>query len=121
MKKMKKDGKKTNISRRNFFDKMTGKISAFAVGIGAGLFVKRSQSGVSAPVSARPISRAQQQNPYEYNIDDLKIIDPELITYEETGQINVDLQELRGLTIDTDDKLFVYIVRKNIIFLCKIR
>ncbi|MCJ7812564.1 hypothetical protein MUP95_04495, partial [bacterium] len=73
----------------------------------AGLFMKRSQPGFSAPIAAKPKSEPQQQNPYEYNIEDLKKIDPALITYEEINQITIDLTELHGLALDSNDTLFV--------------
>ncbi len=104
---MKKSEKKSNISRRNFLDKGISKITAFTTGLLAALFFKRSQPGFTAPVTAQPILQTQQKNPYEYNIEDLKKVDPELITYEEIDQITIDLTELHGLALDSNDTLFV--------------
>ncbi len=104
---MEKHEKKSTISRRNFFDKTARKLTAFAAGMGAGLLLKRSRTGFSSQAAGKPNSQTQQQNPYEYNIDDLKIVDSALITYKEIDQRDVDLEELRGLTVDADDNLFV--------------
>jgi len=55
--------------------------------------------------------RKNQQNPYEYNIDNLKNIDPELIAYTEIKQIKPDMEVPLAITIDKNDQ--VYITGKN--------
>ncbi len=48
-----------------------------------------------------------QKNPYEYNIDKLKNIDPELIHYKEVLQLNPDINELISIDIDDNDNIYV--------------
>ena len=41
-----------------------------------------------------------QKNPYEYNIDNLKKITPELIHYKEISQIKPEIDDLFAISID---------------------
>ncbi len=52
-----------------------------------------------------------QKNPYEYKLDNLKQIDPKLITYNEVKQIKPEMEN--PLAIDIDNKDQVYITGKN--------
>ncbi|MFC2103901.1 hypothetical protein ACFLS4_00945 [Bacteroidota bacterium] len=57
-----------------------------------------------------------QKNPYEYNIDNLKNIDPELITYREIDQIKPQIDELTAIAIDKNDHLYITGKKKVIIY-----
>jgi len=48
-----------------------------------------------------------QKNPYEYNIDNLKNIDPNLISYKEIAQINPKIEDLKAIAIGKDDKVYL--------------
>ena len=56
-----------------------------------------------------------QKNPYEYNIDNLKHIDPKLIDYTEVKQIKPDMENPLAIAIDKNDQ--VYITGKNKVIL----
>ncbi len=57
-----------------------------------------------------------QENPYEYNIDKLKVIDPDLISHEEIGQIEPEIEELLAITIDKNDNIYLAGKQKVIIY-----
>ncbi len=57
-----------------------------------------------------------QDNPFEYNIDNLKNIDPELITYKEVSQIKPDIEDLIAIAIDKEDQVYVTGKKKVIIY-----
>lgn len=58
-----------------------------------------------------------QENPFEYNIDNLKTIDPELITYKEITQINPDIEDLIAIAVDYNDN--IYVTGKNKVMIYK--
>jgi hypothetical protein len=51
--------------------------------------------------------RKDQTNPFEYNIEDLRRIDPQLMHYNQVQQIEIDLQELYGVAVDLDGRIYV--------------
>ncbi len=57
-----------------------------------------------------------QSNPYEYKLDNLKNIDPELITYTEVNQIKPDLQNPIAITIDKNDRIYITGENKVIVY-----
>jgi hypothetical protein len=57
-----------------------------------------------------------QDNPFEYNIDNLKNIDPDLITYKEVSQIKTDIEDLIAITIDKDDQVYATGKKKVIMY-----
>jgi hypothetical protein len=48
-----------------------------------------------------------QKNPYEYNIDNLKNINPELIHYKEISQLKPDITDLISIAIDQKDDIYL--------------
>ena len=48
-----------------------------------------------------------QENPFEYDIDTFRQIDPALLHYEEIAQIELGFTEPKGIAIDQRDHLFV--------------
>lgn len=51
--------------------------------------------------------RDDQNNPYEFNIDEFEQVDSTLIDYSEIRQINISAAKLKALTIDSQDQLYV--------------
>jgi sugar lactone lactonase YvrE len=47
------------------------------------------------------------ENPYEYDIEDLKRVDPALIHYVEQGQVSLAISRPTGLAVGADDTLYV--------------
>ncbi len=58
-----------------------------------------------------------QNNPFEYNIDNLKNIDPDLITYKEVSQLKPDIEDLIAIAIDKKDH--IYLTGKNKVIIYK--
>jgi hypothetical protein len=55
-------------------------------------------------VSDRPDKRGT--NPYEYNVDEYKNVDPELIKYQETKNFKIGFETPTGITV-ANDKIYV--------------
>ncbi|MFC2117720.1 hypothetical protein ACFLTI_06690 [Bacteroidota bacterium] len=51
--------------------------------------------------------KAGEKNPYEYELDKLKNVDQDLITYKEILQFKPETQKLHGITIDEKDRLYI--------------
>lgn len=51
-------------------------------------------------------SNQSQTNPYEYKLDNLKNINPELITYTEINQIKPDIVNPVAIAIDSKDQIY---------------
>ncbi len=49
----------------------------------------------------------KQENPFEYDISKFKKIDPALIKYKETRQINVNLEKLNSLAVGPENNIYV--------------
>ena len=49
----------------------------------------------------------EHKNVYEYSLDDFKNNDPDNVSYVETISIPVNLEKLKGITIDSDNNIFV--------------
>jgi len=47
------------------------------------------------------------KNPYEYNLDDLKKIDPALLKWKEIQSLNIPLVKLTGICLDKQDNIYV--------------
>lgn len=48
-----------------------------------------------------------QKNVYEYDLAELKRIDPELISHKETKQIRLSAEGLHGIAIDQNDQIYI--------------
>jgi len=46
-------------------------------------------------------------DPFEYNIDKFMKTDPDLIHYTQIQQIRIDMKKLYGLTIDSEDRIYI--------------
>jgi len=57
-----------------------------------------------------------QNNPYEYKLDNLKHIDPDIITYHEVRQIKPDMNTPIAIAIDKNDQVYVSGKNKVIIY-----
>lgn len=51
--------------------------------------------------------RTVSENPFEYNIERYKIIDPELLHYTETNLIPICFQEVSGIALDIENNIIV--------------
>ena len=49
----------------------------------------------------------QSENPYEYNLDELKIIDPKLLQWNEVATKSTDIDFPSGISIDNDDNIYI--------------
>ena len=52
-------------------------------------------------------TRSVQENPFEYNIEYFKHIDPELLKYTEIRQIALSFQQVSGIAVDFEDNIYV--------------
>lgn len=52
-------------------------------------------------------NKTNNDNPYNYNLDKLKEIDPSRICYEERRNFQIDIEQPVSITIDINDNLFV--------------
>lgn len=52
-------------------------------------------------------SEKDQENPYELNTESIKKLDASLICYKEVFQINPNMEDLSGITIDEKDRIVV--------------
>jgi hypothetical protein len=55
-------------------------------------------------VSDRPDKR--EANPFEYNVDEFKEVDPELILYRETKNFNIGFEKPAGIAVH-DDRIYI--------------
>ncbi|MFC1555946.1 hypothetical protein ACFL67_02575 [candidate division KSB1 bacterium] len=51
-------------------------------------------------------SKVNQGNPFEYNIENFKKTDVELLHYSEINQISLDVQQLTSIAVGSDDRIF---------------
>lgn len=61
-------------------------------------------------------SRRTSVNPFEYDIEDFKKSDPDLIHFSEVGRIPIPLDSLYGLAVGTDDEIYVSGDRSVLVF-----
>ena len=47
------------------------------------------------------------KNPYEYNLDDLKKIDPALLKWKEIQSLNIPLVKLTGICLDNQNNIYI--------------
>lgn len=80
-----------NLTRRGFLTR------------GAGL----AAIGATPIALQRARAAADDKNPFEYNIDHLRKVDPKLIHYEQVGGFKTPLAEPRRLALGPDDKVYV--------------
>lgn len=52
-------------------------------------------------------SKKNQENPFEYNIENFKKSGADLIHYSELKQIQIDLQNVYGISVGPDDRIYV--------------
>jgi len=57
-----------------------------------------------------------EENPYEYKLDTWKQVDESLISHQETQQIPVDIEVLRAVALDAEDKIYVSGKNKLLIY-----
>jgi len=62
-------------------------------------------------------TRSVQKNPFEYNIEYFKHIEPELLKYTEIRQIPLGLLQISGIALDIEDNIYVTGERSVIILL----
>ncbi len=55
----------------------------------------------------RGSGRGKKEDPFNYNIENLKNVDPELITYSEVMQIKPEMETLHGLATGGNDRIYV--------------
>jgi len=55
-------------------------------------------------------------NPYKYNIDNLKEIDPALVCYDEVMKIKPETENIYGIAIDNNDEIFISGEKKIYVF-----
>lgn len=60
--------------------------------------------------------KKKEKNPYEYSLKNLRHIEDSLICYSEIKQINTEIEKLKGITIDKQDRIFVSGDNKVIVF-----
>lgn len=80
------------ISRRGFFKKFIAGIAALLFGGSYGCEKK---------------NEPHKENPYEYNIEQFKRVDPNLILYEESTPININIKLMKGITVTDDDTIIM--------------
>ena len=99
-------GKKKNLlNRRAFFNKTIRQL--LTLGVSCGILARRSKVLGSSVQAKSDKNQTKGSNPYAYDIDNLKNIDPALITYEEIKEIKINLQSLTGIALNPEDRLFV--------------
>lgn len=84
------------ISRREFFKRC---------GAGAAALFTWTSSGCASE-HKKPKAKTVKDNPYEYDIERFKKVDPALILYDEASPIKVTAKRLRGLAVDSNDTVF---------------
>jgi len=84
-------------SRRNHNRMLTGAVIGISV-IGILYFGYRAVS---------ENSKAINENPFEYNYDTFKKIDPALLKYSEISRISLDMQKVSGIAVASDYTMYV--------------
>jgi hypothetical protein len=91
------DNGNTRIKRRDFMSVGLNTVAGIGIGGIAGVlltnFLRRD--------------KPNRDNPFEYDIDSFKQIDPVLRTYSETGLIPLCFQDVYGIAVDGDDNIYV--------------
>jgi hypothetical protein len=90
--------------RRKFLKKSLGTATGVTLAGIAGVSLLNEESG------------RNQENPYEYNIDNFKTIDKNLLKYNEETPISIDYNKYFSITIDKNDRLFVSVDKKILVF-----
>lgn len=52
-------------------------------------------------------SKNKEKNKYEYNLDDFTKVDSQLITYKEAQQITPDMENIKAVSVDEFDNIYV--------------
>lgn len=99
------DEKKSLLNRRTFFDKTIRQL--LTLGVACGILARRSKVLGSSVQAKSDKNQRKSSNPYAYDIDNLKNIDPALVTYEEIKQIKINLQTPTGVALNLQNQLFV--------------
>jgi len=53
-----------------------------------------------------PVAK-QSENPYEYNLDELKKVDPKLLQWKEISTTSIDIDYPIGITVDVNDNIYI--------------
>lgn len=61
-------------------------------------------------------SKKSDGNIYEYNLDDFTKVAPELVSYNETQTISINLEKVKGICTDNKDKIYVSGLGKVLVF-----
>lgn len=96
--------KEKSIARRKFVKNSLGTVAGITLTGIAGISLLKQESG------------RNQNNPFEYNIDNFKNIDKSLLTYKEEEPIKIDYKDYFSITIDTKDQLYVSVDKKILVF-----
>lgn len=80
-------------------------------------FLKTCAAGFAALMAGcRKKDVHVEKNPYEYDIEKFKKIDDNLILYEELPPLSLDVRQLRGIAVSSDDMLFAAADKNVFIF-----
>ena len=93
-----------SIDRRKFVKGGLGAAAGITITGIAGISLLKEESGRNT------------ENPFEYNIDKFKTIDPNLLHYLEETPINIDHKNYFAICIDKNDQLYVSVDRKILIY-----
>lgn len=53
------------------------------------------------------MNKTSEQNPYDYEIDNISVIDSSLFAYSEIKQLKPSISEMKAIAIDKDDNIYV--------------
>ncbi|MBN2011495.1 NHL repeat-containing protein [candidate division KSB1 bacterium] len=95
------------LDRRNFIVRGGQRIAAFVLGlIGASLLPGQKQRALATSTPQTQPKR-KVENPWEYDLESLKKIDPALITYEEIESIPAEQEKVTALALDDSGTLYI--------------
>jgi len=92
------------IDRRKFVKNSLGTAAGITLTGIAGISLLKQESG------------RNQKNPFEYNIDNFKNVDKNLLKYKEEVSIKIEYENYFSLTINAEDKLYVSVDKKILLF-----
>jgi hypothetical protein len=57
-------------------------------------------------MAIRDNTEASSENPFEYDIENFKKSDPDLLDYSETSRIIIEMQNVYGIAVGPDDEIY---------------
>ncbi len=96
--------KDKSIDRRDFIKKGLGTAAGVTLAGVAGISLLKEESG------------RNQENPFEYDIENFKKIDEALLNYNEEASIPVEYKNYYAITINEKDQLFVSVDKSILVF-----